>query len=287
MLPILRIIPVGGVLLAIAILVLALNPPGGPHVHFTSAMAPPRGALIAREEHPEWPGFLLLAALRRATELNKLRDLPDSPARVAPVVGGDVVQPAPQPKPDTSQDAGKIAGVPPEQGNRDDDVTGTVQSPNAAIPVDIGETSSTELPVIPQQERPPVIMMPAREPPRDEDKAAPEPPQPTPETEAPATAKQASREVIPQPAKPKQEDAAPAKPKQAMREAVPEPAKPKPETGAAVRAPAQHEVRRKKLARRAHRIKTAEQAEFQFNLFQPFFDSAALPPGKIRPRRTQ
>ena len=48
MLPILRILPVGGVLLAIMILVLALNPPGGSHPSLTPNVAPARGALMRR-----------------------------------------------------------------------------------------------------------------------------------------------------------------------------------------------------------------------------------------------
>jgi hypothetical protein len=42
MLPILRIVPVGGVLLAIMILALALDPPGGSHPALPAAMLPAR-----------------------------------------------------------------------------------------------------------------------------------------------------------------------------------------------------------------------------------------------------
>jgi hypothetical protein len=52
MLPILRILPVGGVLLAIFILFLALNPPDGPRAPLNTAMAPARGALIDVGHHP-------------------------------------------------------------------------------------------------------------------------------------------------------------------------------------------------------------------------------------------
>jgi hypothetical protein len=168
MLPILRVIPVGGVLLAITILILALNPPGEPHTNFSGL--PASGPLIARELHPEWPQFLMLAALRRAEELNRLRQLPGMPVRGAP----------PEAAPKAEQPPA-VAAVPT---NRDDaqpeDVTGSVvQSPGAALPVDIGETSSTELPVIPQDERPPVITPERAKRPR-ESNAAPETTKPEP-----------------------------------------------------------------------------------------------------------
>ncbi len=169
MLPILRVIPVGGVLLAIAILILALNPPGDPHLG--DAIAPLGGALIARDQHPEWRQLLILAAVRRADELRRLRELPDTPIRSVP----------PEAPPKVKKPA--IAAVPHNRNDAEsEDVTGTiVQSPNASIPVDIGEMSSTELPVIPHEERPPVIMMPERNTPTDESNhTAPEKAKPHP-----------------------------------------------------------------------------------------------------------
>ncbi len=143
MLPILRVIPVGGVLLAIAILLLALNPPGDPRGHLTGA----GGALIAREQHPEWPQFLLLAAARRAVELNRLRELPDTTVRSVP-----------PPAPPQAEQPPAVAAVPASRNDADpEDVTGTIPQPAASIPVDIGESSSAELPVIPHEEKPPVI----------------------------------------------------------------------------------------------------------------------------------
>ena len=148
MLPILRVIPVGGVLLAIAILILALDPPGNLRTSRTGLTPRATGALIAREDHPEWWQLLMLAALRRAGELQRLRELPDAPVKIAPAA------PAPQP-----QKVPEVAAVPKGRDNAEpEDVTGTiVQAPAATIPVDIGETSSTELPVIPHEEHPPVI----------------------------------------------------------------------------------------------------------------------------------
>jgi hypothetical protein len=157
MLPILRVIPVGGVLLAIVILVLALSPPGASHSQLTPNMVQARGALIERGDHPEWRQFLILAATRRADELNRLRELPDTPVRTGSAQ-------------DAPKDAPKIAGLPADRSAADpDDATGSiVEPPGATLPVEIGEPSSTELPVTTQEEKPPVIRTPERvKPPRE------------------------------------------------------------------------------------------------------------------------
>jgi len=147
MLPILRIIPVGCVFLAIMILVLALDPPGRSHPTLPAAMLPARGALMQTNEHPEWRQFLILAAVRRADELNRMRELPDTPVRT-----------------DSVQDAPTVAGLPIGRSDADpDDETGTItEMLGVTIPVEIGETSSTELPVTAPEERPPVIKTPER-----------------------------------------------------------------------------------------------------------------------------
>jgi hypothetical protein len=141
MLPILRILPVGGVFFAILLLVLALNPPASMHSHLTSNLMPMRGA------HPEWRQFLVLSAIQRADDLSRLRELPDTPARTEPAL------PAP-----------KIASVPIERSDTDpdvDDETGSIlQPPPATIPIDIGESSSIELPLAKPEELPPVIRTP-------------------------------------------------------------------------------------------------------------------------------
>ncbi len=190
MLPILRVIPVGGVLLAIAILILALNPPSDPRTHLTGA----GGALIAREQHPEWPQFLLLAAARRAIELNRLRELRDTTMR-------SVTPPAPP----QAEQPPAVAAVPAGRNDADpEDVTGTiVQTPGAAIPVEIGETSSTELPVIPHEEKPPVVLTPERTKPPSESNAAPEQakPQPANATTPPPAKPRRARRAKPTPAK--------------------------------------------------------------------------------------
>ena len=85
MLPILRIIPVGGVCLAVLILLLAISPPRETRRGASPEMVLARGPLIDRRQHPEWPQFLMQAAFRRAGEVLSLRDLPDTPTRIAPV----------------------------------------------------------------------------------------------------------------------------------------------------------------------------------------------------------
>ena len=59
-----------------------------------------------------------------------------------------------------------VAGLPTGRSDTDpeaDDATGSiVQPPAATIPIDVGETSSTELPVATPEEQPPVIMTPQR-----------------------------------------------------------------------------------------------------------------------------
>jgi hypothetical protein len=100
MLPIFRIIPVGGVLLAIAILLLALQPPRGA-TPLSSTLLAARGPLIDRDEHPELRQFLILAALDRADAVNRLRVIPEThippapPART-PQVGPSLSMPPPK-----------------------------------------------------------------------------------------------------------------------------------------------------------------------------------------------
>ena len=146
MLPILRILPVGGVSLAILILVLALSPPSG--LHTSPAALPARGALMLPDEHPEWRQFLMLAAMHRAEQLSQLGDLPDMPVRGAGAPPYKAI----------------FAGLPVTRSDAEpDDETGSIaERPNATIPIEIGEPSSTELPVNAPRESPPVITTPER-----------------------------------------------------------------------------------------------------------------------------
>src|SRR5512139_2589270 len=82
MLPIFRIISVGGVSLAISILALALFPPGGTHLLLGRHDKVARGAMMEPGQHPEWRQFMIQAALRRADELERLRSLRSDPVRV-------------------------------------------------------------------------------------------------------------------------------------------------------------------------------------------------------------
>jgi hypothetical protein len=193
MLPIFRIVSVGGVLLAIFILALALNAPGDSRtsMRVVHVLAPARGPLIDRNEHPEWRQLLILAALKRADEIKRLRDLPDAPVRIAPPApvveeivpaptlvpekseakappqaSAPVADPPPPPaltKKTTQSDSEKVAALPldPKPKPGADDVTGALgnadsEAGDSSIPIDIGETSSTELPVLPHEEEPPV-----------------------------------------------------------------------------------------------------------------------------------
>ena len=96
MLPIFRTIPVGGVLLAIAIVLLALKPPRATSRSEPGDLVMARGALINRNDHPEWRQFLILAALRRAGELERLRDLHDTVVHRAPSAAPTATAPDPQ-----------------------------------------------------------------------------------------------------------------------------------------------------------------------------------------------
>jgi hypothetical protein len=185
MLPILRVLPVGGVLLALLILVLALKAPGVRPL--PPDMIEARGPLVDRHEHPEWRQISTQAALRRAAELNQLRDLPDSPPRMdgtdaLPVPAATATSPetsvatgTTRPADKTAGDEPQIAGLPgPGNITPDDDiVTGSVEESTATMPVEIGEASAFELPVLPPEERPPVILTPEKAKPPTESQRKP------------------------------------------------------------------------------------------------------------------
>jgi hypothetical protein len=189
MLPILRILPVGGVFLAITILVLALSPPGGTRRELPAGVLLARGALMKQDEHPEWRQLLLLAAFQRADELSRLRELPDTPVRSdsgppAATTSVEAVTANPMGKvedngevkveipvadkvpTDADKAPEKVAGLPATRNEAEpdpEDITGTIPDlPIATMPLEIGETSSTELFVVPHEEKPPVIKLPPK-----------------------------------------------------------------------------------------------------------------------------
>jgi hypothetical protein len=145
MLPILRMTSVGLVLLAVAILVLALRPQNTAHARWSATSGSARGALIAQADHPEWRQFLIQSAVQRAGEIQRLRDLPDTPTAKA------------QPEPEKA--APKVAGLPADHDNADsDEPTGAIPAPaESTMPMEIGEPSSTELPVAKHEETPPAV----------------------------------------------------------------------------------------------------------------------------------
>ena len=166
MLPILRILPVGGVLLAIFILFLALNPPDGPRSPLNTTMAPARGALVDVGHHPETRQFLIMAALKRADELSRLRDLPDTPTRTAPAETA-AIEPAPA---TPAMEEPKVAGLPAGriESDPEPDEPAVTETPKVSIPVETGEVSAPELPVPPKEtgsagENPEQAKQPAKE----------------------------------------------------------------------------------------------------------------------------
>ena len=138
MLPILRLLPVGGVLLAIFILVLALSPPDGSRSSLNTAISPAGGVLLDRDRHPEVRQFLILAALKRANELNRLRDLPDTPTRS---------EPPPEPP--------KVAALPSEPNAAEkEDTNSASEAPDVGSPIESSEPPAIDLPMIKQEEPP-------------------------------------------------------------------------------------------------------------------------------------
>jgi len=137
MLPILRILPVGGVLLAILILVLALSPPDGSRAPLSPEVVPTRSAFLDRDRRPEVRQFLIHAALKRADELSRLRDLPDTPAR-------------------SDDDEQKLAALPSDRSESDPDEPASINdTPSVSIPVEAGEPSSSEpLTTVPESNTP-------------------------------------------------------------------------------------------------------------------------------------
>lgn len=164
MLPILRILPVGGVFLAILLLVLALKVPGERVLPPATLTA--HGSQPDQNEDPQWRQVAIQAALRRANELMRLRDLPDTPMRNETPAPPVMTAPEPPAPAVAAEPPPKIAGLPVDRVDADpdaDDITGSIEeSPGATIPIEIGAASSSELPVVLPEERPAIIHTPER-----------------------------------------------------------------------------------------------------------------------------
>jgi hypothetical protein len=142
MLPILRILPVGGVLLAILILVLALSPPDGSRAPLSPTIVPARGALVDRDHRPEVRQFMIHAALKRANELNRLRELPDTPTR------SEDTQP-------------QLAGIPTDRIDTDLQEAGSInETPAINVPTEVSEPLPIELPAPPPHDLAPAVKKP-------------------------------------------------------------------------------------------------------------------------------
>lgn len=141
MLPLLRVLLPGCVLITTLGLAAGFTAPAGSRAQFARIDPPARGALIAQNEHPEWKQFLVLAAVRRSQELERLGELHDP-------------QPAKSPVLPRTDGGNRLSGLPATRSDAEpDDNTGSVpeKAVNDIIPIDIGETSSTELPIGPPQ----------------------------------------------------------------------------------------------------------------------------------------
>lgn len=146
MLPLLRVMLLGCVLIATLGLAAGFKIAAAPEPNFARLERPARGALLDPDQHPEWKQFVVQAAYRRAEELNRLRVLHDRPAAMPPVVTAPAAPPS-----DDIQTAGLPTTDAEAKPDEEDDVTGSTveRTLNDVIPIEIGETSSTELPLGP------------------------------------------------------------------------------------------------------------------------------------------
>ena len=111
-------------------------------------MAPAKGALVDVGHHPEIRQFLIMAAIKRADELSRLRDLPDTPTRTAPAEPAAI-----EPAPAGRAEEPKVAGLPADRTESDPepDEPAATETPNVSIPVETGEVSAPELPTAPKE----------------------------------------------------------------------------------------------------------------------------------------
>lgn len=161
MLPILRTTLLGSAFLTLALLAgFAVHEPARPQL--SHVVAPARGPLIEANEHPEWKQFLVQAAFRRADELERLRDLPASPmiieAAIEPaVINAENIEVAASPE-KADEPAAQVAALAPERDPEVmEDITASIDGiPTGMIPVEIGASSSAELPLTEHETLPPI-----------------------------------------------------------------------------------------------------------------------------------
>lgn len=141
MLPIVRLIPVGGVLFAIVVLALGFAFPAAQRTRVPPFDTAERGPLTPRIDGPRLHRFAIRATSGSAGAMGDFGTAADAP-----------------------ESATKFAGLPATRTDSGpDDQTGSItQSPNSTIPLGIGESSSTELPVTGPEDLPPAIKMPER-----------------------------------------------------------------------------------------------------------------------------
>ena len=159
-LPILRTTLLGSVFLTLALLAgFAVQEPVRPHL--SHVVAPARGPLIEANDHPEWKQFLVQAAFRRADELERLRDLPASPMVIEAAIEPAVIRTEnveATVAPEKAESAAQVAVLAPERDpDVMEDITASIdEKPTGMLPVEIGASSSAELPLSEQETLPQV-----------------------------------------------------------------------------------------------------------------------------------
>lgn len=150
MLPVRWMLPVGGVLFAITLLALALITPDGPRSQATNVVTV-RSGIIELGERPEWRQYIIQSAIqRRADELSKLRELPDTPIRTDAAPTGSKIAGLPQTVPlDTANSLAiefPVSAAPeanPQAALADSKIAGLPET----VPLDIANLLSIEFPV--------------------------------------------------------------------------------------------------------------------------------------------
>ena len=150
MFPVRWMLPVGGVLFAITLLALALITPDGPRSQATNVVSV-RSGIIELGERPEWRQYIIQSAIqRRADELSKLRELPDTPIHTDAAPTDSKIAGLPQTVPlDTANSLAiefPVSAAPeanPQAALADSKIAGLPET----VPLDIANSLSIEFPV--------------------------------------------------------------------------------------------------------------------------------------------